>query len=223
MNTTSTAPKTRIALLGTIGHLHAESVRYDLASLQQAVETLQPDLIGVELEPDAWERGDLSGAPLEVREALVAAARRTDSVLVPLGGAPPHAVIAPGHSQLAALRSGVLHLADAALAQLQRNLEGPEAIEAPFFSSACHIICDVEAAAAGRPWRREWEAANKDIFARLLAAVRRDPGRFFLVALQCRRLQPLRNRLRTMTDEIELVDYQHLHNGGTIVGTAAGS
>ncbi len=66
MNTTG--PKTRLALLGTLGHLHAEPLRYDLACLRSLVEALEPDLLGIEVEPDAWERGDLRAAPVEVRE-----------------------------------------------------------------------------------------------------------------------------------------------------------
>lgn len=212
MNTTSTAARTRVALLGTIGHLHAESVRYDLTSLQSAVETLEPDFLGVELEPGAWEQGDLSKAPLEVGKALVPAARRTDTVILPLGGSPSHAVVDSPHSELAALRTGLLRLTDAALARMQRSVEGPVELDEPFFRNACHLICHVEQAAAGRAWRRQWEAANRDILARLLAAVRRDPGRLFLVAVQCRRLPWLRSRLRAMTDEIALVEYRHLHD-----------
>lgn len=62
------ALKTRLALLGALGYLHTEPLRYDLACLRTLVEELEPDLLGVEVEPDAWERSDLSGAPVEVRE-----------------------------------------------------------------------------------------------------------------------------------------------------------
>ncbi len=83
------AVNTRLALLGTLGHLHTEPLRYDLACLRSLVEALEPDLLGVEVEPNAWERDDLSAAPVEVREGLVPAARRTDTVIVPLASPSP--------------------------------------------------------------------------------------------------------------------------------------
>jgi hypothetical protein len=212
--------KSRVALLGTIGDLHAEAVRYDLASLQHAVETLEPDFLGVELEPDDWERSDFLSAPIEVREALLPAARRTNTVIVPLGRPPARVTIAPGHGNFAALRSGVISLVDAVFAKMQRTVKGPEAMDAPFFLNACELICHVEEAAAGKAWRRQWEAANRDILERLLVAVRRDPGRSFLVAVQCRRLPWLNKRLRTMSGEIELVAYRHLHSVGPIPDSA---
>src|SRR5215470_9497002 len=79
------APRTRVALLGTIGPLHAEVLRYDLNRLRRVVEDLEPDLLGVEVEPEAWQRGDPGSVPVEVREALVPAARRLDTVILPLG------------------------------------------------------------------------------------------------------------------------------------------
>jgi len=220
MMSTTPVPKSRVALLGTIGHLHAESVRYDLASLQQAVETVEPDLLGVELDPQDWERDDLLNAPIEVRTALVAAARRTDTVIVPLGGAPARVSIASGDGGFAALRTGVFNLVDAAFVPIQRGVEGPDAMESPFFRTACHLACHLEEAAAGKLGRRQWETANREVLTRLLGTARRDPGRTFLVAVQCRRLAWLRKRLRTMSDEIELVACRHLHSAGPLPDSA---
>ena len=121
----STDPKTRLALLGTLGHLHTEPLRYDLACLRSLVETLEPDLLGVEVEPEAWERGDLSGAPVEVREGLVPAARRTDTVIVPLAGPSPGELAPPEGGGLARLRAGLLRSADRLLTGLQRAADGP--------------------------------------------------------------------------------------------------
>jgi hypothetical protein len=41
------------------------------STVSGAVEDLQPDLLRVELEPTAWEQGELAAAWLEVREALL--------------------------------------------------------------------------------------------------------------------------------------------------------
>ncbi|NIO69365.1 MAG: hypothetical protein GTN71_10100, partial [Anaerolineae bacterium] len=58
--------------------------------------------------PEAWERGDLRGAPVEVRDGLVPAARRTDTVIVPLGGPSPAELAPPERGELARLRANLM-------------------------------------------------------------------------------------------------------------------
>ncbi len=50
--------KTRIALLGTIADLHQRPIRYDLDALSHIVADARPDLLGVEIERDEFERED---------------------------------------------------------------------------------------------------------------------------------------------------------------------
>ncbi|MFQ5813538.1 MAG: hypothetical protein ACE5I2_10180 [Anaerolineae bacterium] len=206
----STEPKTRLALLGTLGHLHTEPLRYDLACLRSLVETLEPDLLGVEVEPDAWEQGDLSAASVEVREGLVPAAQRTDTVIVPLAGPSPMELAPPEDGGLARLRARVLQGADRMLTRFQRTADGPEGVNSPLFGHVCEFICYLEEAAAGDVGRQAWEAINQRILDRLLWAVRRDPGRRMLVAVQCRRVHWLEARLLPLQAEVVLVPYSEL-------------
>lgn len=203
-------PKTRLALLGTLGHLHTEPLRYDLACLQSLVEELEPDLLGVEIEPDAWERGDLTEAPVEVREALLPAAQRTDTVIVPLAGPSPLELAPPEAGGLAGVRASLVHGADRLLTGLQRTADGPEGVNSALFGHVCGFICAVEAAVAGDAGHQTWEATNQRILERLLWIVRRDPGRRVLVAVQCRRVHWLETRLRSLQAEITLVPYPKL-------------
>lgn len=88
----------------------------------------------------------------------------------------------------------------------------------PCSAAACSAACvispyHIEETGEGKAWCRQWETASRDLLERLLTAGRRDPGRFFLVAVQCRRQSWLRKRLRAMHQEIELVGYRHLHAG----------
>lgn len=207
---TTWQPRTRVALLATLGHLHAEHLRYDLARLRALVEALEPDLLGVEADPDAWERGDLGGAPVEVRAALVPAASRTDTVVLPLGGPSPVELAPPANGVLSALRAGLARGADRVLVGLQRAVDGPEGVNGMPFHHLCGLLCGLEAAAASDAGRRAWEAANSRILERVLWAVRRDPGRRVLVAVQCRRVHWLESRLRGHRDELALVRYPEL-------------
>ncbi|MBI4491636.1 MAG: hypothetical protein HY690_02450 [Chloroflexi bacterium] len=203
--------KTRLALLGTLGHLHTEGLRYDLACLRSLVERLEPDLLGVEIDPQAWEQQDLSGVSVEVREGLVPAAWRTNTVIVPLGGPSPLELAPPTGSGLARrARAGLVGAADRFLAGLQRTVDGPEGVNSALFGHLCGAVCDLQAAAGGEVGRRAWEATNGRILERLLWAVRRDPGRRVLVALQCRRVHWLEARLRSLREEIALVRFQEL-------------
>jgi len=202
--------KTRLALLGTLGHLHTEPLRYDLACLRSLVEELEPDLRGVEVEPDAWERGDLSAAPIEVREGLVPAAQRTDTVIVPLAGPSSMELAPPEAGALAQLRTSLLRSAESLLTGLQRAADGPEGVNNPLFGHVCGFICGLEEAAAGDVGRRAWEATNQRILERVVWIVRRDPGRRVLVAVQCRRVHWLEAHLKPQTDLLELVSYWEL-------------
>ncbi len=201
---------THLSLLGTLGSLHTEPLRYDLACLRSLVERLEPDLLGIEADPEAWERGELGGAPPEVRESLVPAARRTDTVIVPLGGPSSLELAPPTHGDLAHFRAGLLRGTNRLLTGLQRTLDSPEGVNSALFGHVCGFLCSVEAAAASEEGRRAWEAANQRILERLLWAVRRDPGRRVLVAVQCRRVHWLEARLRAVETEIALVPFGRL-------------
>ncbi len=203
-------PKTRLALLATMGHLHTEPLRYDLAALRSLVETLEPDLLGVEVDPDGWEQGDLSRAPIEVREGLLPAANRVDTVVVPLGSPSPLEFAPPEGGGLARLRADLVRAADNLLIGLQRAANSPEGVNSLLFNHMCGSICYLEAAAASDAGRRAWEATNERILERLLWAVRRDPGRRVLIAVQCRRVHWLKPHLRRQTDLLEIVNYQEL-------------
>ena len=212
MNTTQpleaaaeTPIRTRVALLGTIGHLHAEPLKYDLRRLREVVEEIEPDLLGVEADPLAWATGDLRSSPLEVREALVPATRRIDTVVVPLGGGASCGYAAPEDSLAVGFRSALVRALDSFLMALQRRAKGPEDIAAPHFKHVCELVCAMEAAASTAESRLAWERTNAEILDNVITTVQRDPGRRLLVAVQCRRLHWLELQLRRRRDEVQLV------------------
>ncbi len=205
-----TRTRTRIALLGTLGELHAEPLRYDLARLRSLVETVHPDLLCVEADPQAWANGDLSGASVEVRESLVPAARHLDTVVVPLGAPSPLELTPPEEGGLAALRARMVGTIDALFTRLERAADSPERVSSALFGYACHLLCEVEAAVASDVGRRAWDATNAQLLDRLLWLARRDPGRRILVAVQCRRVHRLEAGLRALRDELLVVPYHEL-------------
>ena len=201
--------KTRVAVLGTLADLHRQPIRYNLVCLTQLVEALNPDLLFAELQREAWEAGDLSGAPIEYREALIPLAGRTDMVIVPVQGPAGCESGLPRDACVPRPRRAILQWLDALLRWFQLRADGPRAIHSGTFGHVCHTICVLEAWVGGPAARRAWEAANRALLENVLAAVRRDPGVRVLVTVDCRRWHQLVERLRHV-DEIELVAYWEL-------------
>jgi hypothetical protein len=93
---------------------------------------------------------------------------------------------------------------------LQRRVDGPAGVTALHFKHVCELACTMEAAASTPESRLAWERSNVAILDHLVAAVRRDPGRRVLVAVQCRRLHYLEQRLRGWRDEIDVAAFGQL-------------
>lgn len=197
--------KTRIALLGTLANLHRQPIQYDLAEVAHITKELLPDLLGVEVERADFERDDLSHAAVEVREALVPLAQRSDIVLVPIGAPSPEELRAPPASIRAAL-NGVL---DVTVAWLQRTANDARRVNSAFVSHTCGLICHLEEYTSGARGRQAWTTTNERMLENIKAMVERDPGRRILVAVQCRRKHWLEPKLRQLPD-VELVNYWEL-------------
>ncbi len=197
--------KTRIALLGTLAELHLQPIQYDLAEVAHITNDLLPDLLGVEVERAAFERNDLSHAPVEVREALVPLARRSDIVLVPIGAASPDELRAPH----ATIRAALNRTLDALLAWLQKTANDARRVNSVFVGHTCGLICHLEEYTSGASGRQAWRSTNERMLTNIIEMAARDPGRRILVAVQCRRKHWLEPKLRQLQD-VELVDYWKL-------------
>ena len=197
--------KTRIALLGTVSDLHQQPIRYDLAEVGSILASVQPDLLGIEVERDEFERGDLQGAPIEVREALVPAARKSDTVIVPIGAASSDELRPPQ----AGVRSTAVRALDTILRAVQRTANDARRINSSIVSHTCGLICHLEEGACGKRGRMAWKLTNEKMLANVREMARRDPGTRILVAVQCRRKHWLEPKLKKMP-EVKLVNYWEL-------------
>ena len=196
---------TRIALLGTLSQLHLQPIRYDLAALARIVAEIQPDLLGVEVDRDEFERADLEHSPIEVRETLVPLARKSDMVVVPVG-APSPEELRPPHP---GVRAALIRVLDATLQQVQMTANNARSVNSASVSHACGLICHLEEYACGEGGRQAWKIANSRILGHIGEIARRDPGTRILVAVQCRRKHWLEPRLRKLPD-VDLVNYWEL-------------
>jgi hypothetical protein len=197
--------RTRIAILGTIADLHKQPIRYDIDELKRIVTHVQPDLLGVEVERDEFEREDLSRVPVEVREAMIPLARRSDTVVVPIGAGSNEELRASTEGLPAALIRGL----DAMLIGVQKTANDARRVNSALVSHTCGLICHLEEHVCGEQGRRAWEATNEKMLGNIVAIARRDPQARILVAVQCRRKHWLEPKLKQVPD-IELVKYWDL-------------
>ncbi len=202
--------RTTVAFLGTLGPLHKELARYDLARLRLLVETIEPDLLGIEAGADAWESGDPARLAIEIREAVLPATRFTDTVVIPLGDASPDELRPPAAGTFAAQRAALVRQADRLLESAACSIDDPADLSHGRYVHLCRSVCRLEAAAAGQAGRAAWEQANDHMFHALTEAIRRDPGRRVLVAVQCRRIHVLEAGLRASAEQLRLARFEDL-------------
>jgi len=200
-------PLSRVALLGTMSELHLEPVSYDLARLASIVASLAPDLLCAEITRAAWAGGDLSQAAVEVREALAPVVAATDVVLVPVAPSPYRFT---DFAPQAGWRHEMLHPFDSLLRWGQRRADTPQAINGPLFGAFCHTVCALTEWSWSAAERHAWNEQNEAVAANILQAVRRDPGRRVLVAVQCQRIHKLRPLLRRHDEPLEIVAFDRL-------------
>jgi hypothetical protein len=195
---------TRLAILQTMGGLHKEPLRYDIARLKKMVIDLSPDLLCADVTRAAWENGDLSLSSLEIQEALAPACDLTDTVFVP---------VAPDDQEFGTFqaksgwRSKFSRTFDRLLRWGQRTANSPEALHGMTFQLFCHSICAMDEIT----WKKDdlvaYHSRTQALADNIIRAIQRDPGGRVLVVVQCQwhhRLEPL---LKEKVDWLKIVDY----------------
>ncbi len=202
--------RSTVALLGTLRELHALLPAYSLTRLEKLVVEKKPDLLCVEIDRRDWETGDLDQAPIEGSEVLAGLSRSSEITLVPIGGGgrlwAESGIPCPCRGVLASVRRWLARRLDEMTVGLMRLAGGPRAINSPMVEHLCGALCDLQLGLSDRESRRAWMARNQELLDGVLWALRHDPGRRVLVALDCRRKHWLRKELQSIPD-IALVDF----------------
>ena len=198
--------KTRISLLSTLADMHTQSIQYNLTALTDILTQVSPDLLYVEVPQYDWELGRLDQAPVEVQRSLLPMAELSRTVVVPVA---PDARQFNDFAPRTGWRAGLVRWLDQILRWAQRQANSAEAIHTWSFEGVCHTLCHLSQWSWEADARRAWEEQNQSMLDNILQAIRRDPGRRILVAVQCQRTHWLKLRLKKVPD-IELVDYRGL-------------
>ncbi|MDT8304929.1 MAG: hypothetical protein RRC07_03240 [Anaerolineae bacterium] len=200
-------PETRLALLATLSELHHEPIAYDLQCLRDLLIELAPDLLCAEITREMWEGGDLSTAAVEVRDALAPVVASTDTVLVPVA---PSAERFYDFAPDGGWRRSLVRTYERILRWGQYRAGRPEAVNGPLFEAFCHPLCVLTEMTWTAEKRAAWNAQNEQIAENVLHAVRRDPGRRILVAVQCQRIHRIEPLLKAGAEHVRLVTYSEL-------------
>jgi hypothetical protein len=201
------SPKTRLALIGTMSDLHSQPISYDLHTLHKIVTDLAPDLLCAEITKEAWEDGDITGASLELRAALVPAVETTDIVLVPIA---PSTKQFADFSPLGGWRQRLIQIFDRFLRWGQGRADTAEAINGAWFGLFCHSVCDLTEMFWSKEDRQAWEKQNRLIVENIVNVVEHNAASRILVAVQCQRLHQLIPMLEKHAHLFDLVGFQNL-------------
>lgn len=203
----SDSPRTRLALLGTMSDLHNQPVSYDLRTLQKIVTDLSPDLLCAEITKEIWERGNLTHASLELREALTPAVAMTDIVLVPVV---PSTKQFADFAPLGGWRRRIIRTFDRLLRWGQRKADTAEAINDVWFGLFCHSLCDLTEMFWSKQERAAWESQNQILVENIIQTIWVNQGSRVLVTIQCQRLHRLIPLLEKHSNLFDLVGYRNL-------------
>lgn len=200
-------PTNRIAVLGVLADLHAEAIQYDLKPLRQLILEIQPDLICAEIQWVDWLSGNLAATPRAIRETIVPLCRRTDMVIIPVGGSALKELGIPTNdrfvkAQIIRALNGLQRISRAVVNQ-------PAAINSAAYSVCCNLTCAAELNLCGQKAKKVWQEENDTILNNILETLTRDPRRRVLVTVDCRRRQWLMKQL-AQTPKVDLVHYNEL-------------
>ncbi len=201
------ASKTRLAILSTLAETHTEAIQYNLKALATVIEYLNPDMLCVELPRRHWELHDLSHASIEVRESLLPIADLTDVVVLPMMSLDTRQFA--DFMPKSGWRGWCADSLSRALVRAQRAANDIDTIHAKTYQNMCHTLCRTSELFWTAEARREWHEQNHAMLNNILLAIRQDPGRRVLVALQCQRVHWLEPKLKKIPD-IDLVDFRDL-------------
>jgi len=197
----------RVAVLGVLADLHGEEVQYDLKPLRKLILAIQPDLICAEIQWVDWLSGNLAEAPRAIRETIVPLCRRTDMVIIPVGGVASMGFGANEADRF--IKAKVMR----ALNGLQRIswefINHPATVNSDAYTQCCNLTCAAELSLYGQTAKKNWQEANDTILKNILETLTRDPGRRVLVTIDCRRRQWLVKQL-AQTPMVDLVHYNEL-------------
>jgi len=196
--------RTKIAVLGTVAEFHREPIPYNLATLVDLVQQINPDLLCLDITLEQWQQQDFSDLPPEYRQALLPLAYQTDVVVVPIGG--NHLM---PRAQADGWRGWIIERLRKWIALLQRNAPGPDAINQGWRHEAANFFYDFARGLAQNNVQQAYHQHIEHLTTAVLEVARRDPGSRILVVVNVQYCHHIRAHLREHAN-LQVTSYHSL-------------
>lgn len=196
--------RTKIAVLGTLAEFHQEPIPYNLATLVDLVQQINPDLLCLDLTLAQWQAQDFSGLPPEYGQALLPLAYQTDVVVVPIGGKHPMP-----RAQAGGWRGWSIQQLRQWIALVQRNAPGPDAINQGWRHEVANFFYDIARRLAQNNVQQAYQQHIDHLTAAVLDVARRDPASRILVVVNVQYCHHIRAHLR-QDSSLEVTSYHTL-------------
>lgn len=203
-----------VAVLSTLHKLHAEVPAYDNAALAAALVRLQPDVLCIEVGPEAWAARRPEGVKVEyplVVYPLIDRYRWPVCLLEPADAQareitrPYIAANQAFHRDRPGAGEAFNGYMDAMYALLKHHWQTPSAVNDPVTDAVLAAKHQLQDALVGADERRVWEAWNQQFLERIVEAAAQHPGKRIVVLAGAEHGYWLRARLAGRED-LRLLD-----------------
>jgi hypothetical protein len=196
--------QTSIAVLGTLAEFHHEPIPYDMMALLVLVESINPDLLCLDMTQDQWQTQAFEDLPPEYKEALLPLAHQTDIVVAPIAGGQP-----PPIPEATGWRGTGIRWLRSWIATIQRTAPGPDAINQGWRHHLANYLYDAMRWLSANDGESAAHKHADHLTQAVLQVARRDPGARILVVVNVQYCHIIRERLRHHED-IEVTTYAKL-------------
>ncbi len=196
--------QTKIAVLGTLAEFHQEPSPYNLATLVDLVQQINPDLLCLDLTLAQWQGQDFSNLSPEYGQALLPLAYQTDVVVVPIGGEHPMP-----RAQADGWRGWSIGLLRKWFALVQRIAPGPDATNQGWRHEVANFFYYFARRLAQNIVQQAYQQHIDHLTAAVLDVGRRDPGSRILVKVNVQYGHHIRAHMR-QDSSLEVTSYHTL-------------
>lgn len=210
----ASAAPAEVAVLSTLHRLHATVPAYDNAALAAAIERLAPDVLCLEVGPEAWAARRPERTKVEYPEVVypLLDRHRWPVCLLEPDEATARAIAGPYMAASQAFHAGRPDAAaafdahgQALYAVLAHHWDSPAAVNDGVTDAVLQAKHVLQEALGGEGERRGWEAWNRHFLDRIAAAARAHPGKRIVVLAGAEHGYWLRRALAGR-DDLRLLD-----------------
>jgi len=196
--------RTSVAVLGTLTEFHDDPIPYDLSTLIDLVNTINPDLLCLDMTMDQWQRQDFSHLPPEYRDALLPLAYQTDIVVAPIAGSRPLEKL-----NVAGWRGFLIRQIRRMLTWIQQTAPGPDAMNQGWRHHWGNALYDIVRQLAGHQVQQTYHERIETLTQAVVNVAENNPDNRILVVTNIQYCHHIRPRLKQLSD-VQVTTYSDL-------------